>query len=159
MPYKGPGVEALERVSKPFVRLFVTKPLRSFCRLAKKDWARVWEEFLLGHRAALDTIQGFLQSYVRNSVQMRIVLDAREYAKVRLVTSTSTVVGVWRLLVAAADFHVMEAKRQAQPERASSLRLLWFHNVEGRLEGPAFKVVLVSDPFFYILVRKRIDAD
>jgi len=110
----------LGRVSKPFVRLLVAKPLRSFCRLTKRNSARVWEEFLLGRREARRTIQGFLQSYVRNALQMRIVLNAREYAKMRVVTNASTVVGVWRLPVAAADFYVMGAKRQVQPERASS---------------------------------------
>ncbi|KAK4113065.1 hypothetical protein N656DRAFT_640875 [Canariomyces notabilis] len=73
---------------------------------------------------------------------MRFVLDARERAKMRTVTNASSVVGVWRGLVAAADFYIMEPKRRAQPKKARFWRLQWLHVVEGRIAGPGFKVVL-----------------
>ena len=92
----------------------------------------------------IEAIQVFLTSYVRNSLQWRFVLDERERAKVRTVNNTATVVGTWRSLVAAADFHIMEPKRQAQPKKARFWRLQWLHDVEGRLAGPRFKVVMVS---------------
>jgi hypothetical protein len=82
---------------------------------------------------------------------MRFVLDARERAKVRTVTHASTVVVFWRGLVAAADFYIMEPKRRAQPKKARFWRLQWIHTVDGRITGPGFKVVVVSDtliPFF-----------
>jgi len=90
---------------------------------------------------------------------MRIVLDARECAKVRTVTHASTVVDIWRALVAAANFHVMETKRRAQPKRARFWRLQWLHDVEGRLTGPGFKVVLVSHTFFPYCCGRVLDAD
>ena len=96
----------------------------------------------------IDAIQVFLTGYVRHSLHMRFVLDARERAMVRTVTNASSVVEIWRGLVAAADFYIMEPKRKAQPKKARFWRLQWFANVEGRLIGPGFKVVLVSDTVF-----------
>lgn len=75
---------------------------------------------------------------------MRFVLDERERAKIRTVTNVSTVVGVWRALIAAADSYVMEPKRRAEPKKARFWRLQWLQKVEGRLIGPGFRVVLVS---------------
>lgn len=97
----------------------------------------------------IQVIKVFLISYVRNSLQWRFVLDERERVKVRAVNNASTVVIMWRLLVAAADFHIMEPKRQAQPKKARFWRLLWLHDIEGRLAGPGFKVVLVRGFLFY----------
>lgn len=77
---------------------------------------------------------------------MRFVLDARERALVRMVRNASTVVLVWRALIAAADCYVMEPKRQAQPKKARIYRLLWLHDGQSRL-GTGFKVVLVSTAF------------
>lgn len=153
-------MEALGRVSKPFVSDASSLSwLYSFCRLSKRDSARVWEEFLRGRDGGLDAIQVFLTSYVRKALKMRIVLDAREYAKVRTVTNVSTVVIVWRALVAAADFHVMETKRRAQPKYARFWRLQWLHDVEGRLAGPGFKVVLVSNTSFLYWCGRVINTN
>jgi hypothetical protein len=91
----------------------------------------------------IEVIKVLLCSYVRNSLQWRFVLDTRERVKVRAVKNASTVIDTWRLLVAAADFHVMEPKRQTQPMKAHFWRLLWLYDREGRLAGPGFKVVLV----------------
>jgi hypothetical protein len=113
--------------------------------LAKIDSARVWEDFLKQRDKATEAIHIFLTSYVRNSLRMRFVLDARERAKVRAVTHALTVVEVWRRLVAAADFHIMVPKRRAQPNKARFWRLQWLHDVEGSIVGPGFKVVAVSD--------------
>ncbi|KAK0627109.1 hypothetical protein B0T14DRAFT_127641 [Immersiella caudata] len=131
-------------VDKPtnFTRDRVWELWKGFTRLSKRNSSLVWEQFLMGSDAGLHAIKVFLQSYVRNAVQMRIVLDEREFAKVRTVTNASAVVAIWRSLVAAADYHVMEPKRRGQPKKARMWRLLWLHNIEGRLEGPAFKVVL-----------------
>ncbi len=97
----------------------------------------------------------FLTSYVRNSLQERIVLDERESVKGRAVTSALSVVMIWRALIAAADFRIMEPKRRDRPKEARSWTLQWLQEVEGRLIGPGFKVVLVSDLFFlYIEMRE-----
>lgn len=117
--------------------------IHSFCRLAKIDSAQVWEGFLIRRDTAIKAIQVFLSSYVKNSLQWRFVLDARERVKARMVNNASTVVLTWRLLVAAADFHIMEPKRQTQPKKARFWKLLWLHDKEGRVAGPGFKVVLV----------------
>ncbi|KAK4148657.1 hypothetical protein C8A00DRAFT_38769 [Chaetomidium leptoderma] len=53
-----------------------------FCRLAGIDSDRVWEDFLLLRDTATEAIKVFLASYVRNSTQMRFVLDAREREEV-----------------------------------------------------------------------------
>jgi hypothetical protein len=152
-------MEALGRVSKsslerPYLRLLNRS--HSYCRFTKLDSARVWEGFLLRQDSASHAIKGFLTGYVINSLQLRIVLDARERAKVRTVRNASTVVVVWRALIAAADFHIMEPKRRAQPKKARILTLQWLHNVEGRLTGPGFDIVLVSNAFF---LDGRVNAD
>ncbi|KAK4117976.1 hypothetical protein N657DRAFT_685587 [Parathielavia appendiculata] len=133
----GPLVEESTRCQRDRI----WKLWEGFCRLAKIDSARVWGDFHIQRDTATQAIQVFLTSYVRNSLQMRFVLDARERAKVRTVTHASTVVGIWRGLVAAADFYIMEPKRRAQPKKARFWRLQWFHAVEGRIAGPGFKVV------------------
>ncbi|KAI1780360.1 hypothetical protein F4818DRAFT_435568 [Hypoxylon cercidicola] len=93
-------------------------------------------------RLTRDRIWKLWEGYVRNSLQLRFVLDARERAKVRTVRNASTVVVIWRALVAAADFYIMDPKRQAQPKKARLWTLQWLHDVEGRLAGPGFKIVL-----------------
>jgi hypothetical protein len=116
--------------------------------LTRQDSARVWEGFLQLRDEATEVITIFLTSYVRNAVQVRFVLDARERASVRTVQSASRVVGVWRLLVAAADFYIMAPKRQAHPKKARYWRLQWLQAIEGRIEGPGFKVVMVGGSSF-----------
>jgi hypothetical protein len=141
-------MEAMGRVSKLSLTVVSFRSLNgsySFCHLVKINSARPWETFL--RQGDVETIKVFLTGYVRNAVQLRFVLDARERAKVRMVRHASTVVLVWRALISAADFHIMEPKRQAQPKKARFWRLQWLHHVEGRLTGPGFKVVLVSDTF------------
>ncbi|KAK0717012.1 hypothetical protein B0T26DRAFT_675395 [Lasiosphaeria miniovina] len=92
--------------STNFKRHWIWKLWEGLCRLSKTDSARPWEEFLLGRDRGL------------YAIKIRIVLDARECAKMRTVTHASTVIIIWRALVAAADFHVMEAIRRAQPKKA-----------------------------------------
>lgn len=123
--------------------------------MAKIHSARVWEDFLALQDTAIQAIKVFLTSYVRNSLQERIVLDERESVKGRAVTSALSVVMIWRALIAAADFRIMEPKRRDRPKEARSWTLQWLQEVEGRLIGPGFKVVLVSDLFFlYIEMRE-----
>ena len=141
-------MEALEKVSK--LSLVAFRPLIwfcSFCRFASIDSASVWEGFRVLQDTASETIKVFLTSYVRNSVQERVVLDEREHAEVRTVTSAVSVLWIWRALVAAADFYIMEPKRQAQPKKARVFRVQWVREVDGRLRGPGFKIVMVSDIF------------
>jgi hypothetical protein len=122
--------------------------LHSFCRLSGIDSDQVWEDFLLLRDTATEAIKAFLKGYVQNSTQMRIVLDARERVEEPAVRHAVTVVEVWRALISAADSYVMEHKRRAQPKRARFWRLQWFAFIEGRVRGPAFALVLVSDlPF------------
>jgi len=92
---------------------------------------------------ATKAIQVFLTGYVRHSRQIRVVLDPRENEEVQTVTTASGVVEVWRAVIAAADSYVMEPKRRARPKKAHFWRLQWFAFIEGRVRGPAFKLVPV----------------
>ncbi len=86
----------------------------------------------------------FLQSYCENTRKKVIVLDKREFIYARTVTTVSSVVEIWRRLVARADALVMRPRRK-NFSTAQKWRLRWDAGENDVRDGPTYFIVHVSD--------------
>ena len=89
----------------------------SYFRLViKVDSDSVWIDQCLDKDLAKNRCRGFLKAYVKDSFQERPVLGPEETAEKRTVNSASSLLNVWRCLIAKADATILlEKRRQESP--------------------------------------------
>lgn len=90
----------------------------------------------------LSYFQNFLTYYVERSAKALVVCDEREVADKLTVTSVSSLISVWRVLVAAANEQALSPNRRKEL-RGEGLTLKW-NSKDDVKQGPAYCMVQVS---------------
>lgn len=115
---------------------------KEYCDKIKVDHIKIWRDYIDNclNETIQATFQGFLLSYCRSVVKRVIVLDDREVIWALEITTRSSVVEIWRQLVAAADKRAI-APLRSNPDDAQYWKLRWDVKYEGTKSGPAFLIV------------------
>lgn len=117
-----------------------------------------WLEFVQqpGDPRAQAPFKTFLTTCLDLSKRQEVVLGSQEVEARRTLNSAHSVTEIWRRLVAAAEYHVMQPQRKGNPADANIWRIRWIHKDEGHREGPAYRIVRWI--FLDLAIAKGLDT-
>lgn len=102
-----------------------------------------------------DKFRAFILDYIDSSWVQRVCLGPEEYKWTRTVNSVTSVLDLWKGLVAHANKHVLQEKRNSDPENRGKWRLT-LNDTNERGNGPVFQISNVRHAAFH---RYFIKAD
>lgn len=93
-------------------------------------------------KSAVNHCKAFFESYVKHAMKLYPTLGTKEYEWKRMITSASTVLSLWSLIIGYANSTCLQKKRSDDHDNAEMWKLV-FDTTGRRSDGPAYVVTLV----------------